>query len=64
MLVSATEDKYSADACNIEAQAREVYRLLDAEDRLVHQRYNGGHAITEERFVNILNWTVQIVNEI
>jgi len=59
LLVSATEDKYSADADYIAAQAKEAYKLFGAEDRLEHHRYAGGHALTEERFNNIINWIVQ-----
>jgi dienelactone hydrolase len=58
LLVSATEDKYSLDAHIIEAEARKTYAQLGAADRLVHHRYGGGHALTEERFWNIISWLV------
>lgn len=64
LLVSATGDKYSADADDIAAQAAEAFRQFGAEDRLVHYRYNGGHALTEERFSDIINWIVKVAEEI
>ncbi|NLP43291.1 MAG: hypothetical protein GX351_01560 [Peptococcaceae bacterium] len=64
LLVSATEDRYSIDADDVEVQAREVFIQLNAADKLVHQRYNGGHPLTKERFENIINWVLQVVNKI
>ena len=56
LLTSATEDIYSKDATEIVSN---VYgRLNDPKDamNLEHKRYEGKHAITQERFEFIVNW--------
>ena len=58
LVVSASEDPYSRDAGRIVAEAREAYTRCDAEDRLDHKTYDGGHALTEERFAYIVQWLV------
>ena len=63
LLVSATEDKYSFDADVVAAEARAVYAELQAADKLEHYRYEGGHALTEERFRDIINWMVKVAGE-
>ena len=50
LLVSATEDKYSADADEIERAVGASY------ERLRHARYSGGHDVTPERFALIVDW--------
>jgi dienelactone hydrolase len=55
-LVSAEEDKYSADADDIVDMARQAFAGLGVEERLEHRRFKGGHAITEERFDYIIEW--------
>lgn len=56
LLVSATDDKHSQDANAIAAAAREAYVVLGAAGRLEHLHYDGGHALTEERFDAIVSW--------
>ena len=56
LLVSAEEDKYSMDAPDIAERARVAYEQQNAMQNLLHKRYPGGHALTEERFEDILNW--------
>jgi dienelactone hydrolase len=56
LIVSATEDPYSVDAPEVEAGARWAYAALGAENALEHLRFEGGHALTEERFVAIIDW--------
>jgi dienelactone hydrolase len=56
LIVSATEDKYSNDADAIVDQAKGTFALLGAENQLKHNRYDGGHAISEHRFNDILRW--------
>ena len=58
LLCSATEDKYSADAPVIADAAASAYEALGAGPALRHERFAGGHALTEERFDAIVRWTV------
>lgn len=60
LLVSATEDKYSKDADGIVAEASLAYQALGAGDKLVHHRYQGGHALTRERFERIVGWLCEV----
>jgi dienelactone hydrolase len=50
LLVSATEDPYSADADEIERT------VGPAHERLRHARYAGEHDLTPERFALIVHW--------
>ena len=63
LIVSATEDKYSQDAEVIAQTARETFAALGAEDNLEHRRYSGGHALTHERFEDIVEWIVAVCRE-
>ena len=54
LLVSATEDKFSFDADRVVA----AVQALNPEIRIEHRRYEGGHALTKERFDEIINWLV------
>jgi dienelactone hydrolase len=56
LLVSATEDRYSADAPEIVQAAARAYRDAAAPQALQHHRAQGGHALTEERFDAIVDW--------
>ncbi len=56
LLVSSEEDKYSMDAPYIVEKAGEKYAQLGAPQNLYHKRYRGTHALTEERFADILKW--------
>jgi len=56
LLVSSDEDKYSMDAPYIVEKAEEKYAELGKPQNLYHKRYQGGHALTEERFADILEW--------
>jgi dienelactone hydrolase len=60
LLVSATEDKYSYDAEVITQAARETFAALGAAHNLVHNQYSGGHALTQERFEDIIEWIVAV----
>lgn len=55
---SSDEDKYSMDAPEIVEKAGKRYMELGASENLVHKRYPGGHAMTEERFRDIIEWIV------
>lgn len=56
LLVSSEEDKYSMDAPVIVEKAGDTYAQLGAPRNLYHKRYPGAHALTEERFADILEW--------
>jgi dienelactone hydrolase len=60
LLVSATEDKYSSDAEVITQMARETFAALGAVHNLEHKQYSGGHALTQERFDDIIAWIVAV----
>jgi len=52
LVLSATEDKFSFDADEVV----EAAKVLNPNAHLEHKRYQGGHALTQERFDVILNW--------
>lgn len=56
LLVSSDEDKYSMDALEIVEEAGKQYAALGVLQNLEHKRYLGGHALTEERFRDIIEW--------
>lgn len=58
LLVSATDDKSSQDADRIIAIAQETYAALGIAERLEHKRYQGGHALTRQRFDYIVRWLI------
>jgi dienelactone hydrolase len=58
LLLSATEDRYSADTPEIVQAAARAYREAGAPQALKHYRAQGGHALTEERFDAIIGWVV------
>ncbi|MBR2408182.1 MAG: prolyl oligopeptidase family serine peptidase [Lachnospiraceae bacterium] len=58
-LVSSNEDKYSMDAPEIVKKAVGRYDDLGVPENLEHKRYPGGHALTEERFGDIIDWVVR-----
>ncbi len=60
LIVSAEDDKYSKDAPFIVQKASVAYVELNAEANLYHKRYQGGHAMTEERFADIVNWIAEM----
>lgn len=59
LLVTATQDKYSYDADRIVAEAQEAFDALDAGEHLTHKRYEGGHALSQRQFDDILVWIVE-----
>ncbi len=58
LLVSSDEDKYSMDAPEIVEKAEKAYVEFGVSQNLEHKRYQGGHALTEERFRDIIDWIV------
>ena len=58
LLLSATEDRYSADTPQIVHAAARAYQEAGAPEALEHYRAQGGHALTEERFDAIVDWVI------
>jgi dienelactone hydrolase len=56
LILSATEDKYAKDADDIFSSALPVYQALGAEKNITHYKFDGGHALNEERFNLIIDW--------
>ncbi len=59
LLVSATDDRYSEDADDIEQTARQAYVSLGAGNALKHVRFTGGHGLTDERLKLVTRWVVE-----
>jgi predicted esterase len=53
LLVSATADPYSADAGAIAEAAAAAGAAVE------HERFEGGHGLTRERFERIVEWVVR-----
>jgi dienelactone hydrolase len=61
LLLSASEDRYSADAPEVVQAAVGAWEARGARERLEHVRYQGGHALTAERAKKIIGWvTAQV----
>ncbi len=58
LVVSAAQDQYASDASEMVRLASAAYVDARAPTALQHKRYQGGHALTPERFADILDWTV------
>jgi dienelactone hydrolase len=56
LLLSATEDRYSADAPEIVQAAIGAWEAHGASEKLEHVHYTGGHALTPERTEKIIRW--------
>lgn len=56
LIVSAEDDKYSKDAPYIVEKGSPAYLENNALHNLWHKRYEGGHALTRERFEFIVEW--------
>jgi dienelactone hydrolase len=59
LLVSATRDRYSADADAIERAVAARF----PPGALRHERFDGGHALTQERFGLIVDWLASAATE-
>ena len=59
LIVSSDDDKCSKDASYIVEKASPIYEEYNALHNLKHKRYQGGHALTKERFDDIINWLVE-----
>jgi dienelactone hydrolase len=63
LLLSATEDRYSADTPEIVKAATGAWEARGAREKLEHLRYKGGHALTQERFDVIIDWVLAQLSE-
>ena len=59
LIVSAAEDMASQDALEIVARAEAICASVGLPASIEHKRYAGTHALTQERFEDILRWLVQ-----
>lgn len=62
LLLSATEDRYSADAPEAVQAATGAWEARGAREKLEHVRYKGGHALTPERTEKIIRWVTGQAN--
>ena len=60
LIVSAADDKYSLDAADVVRRARAAYEADGVPAHLEHRPYPGGHALTAERFEEILRWVERV----
>lgn len=58
LVMSADEDRYSADAPDIVTRAARAWEDAGAAGRLTHRRYPGGHALDGTRFAEVIEWIV------
>jgi len=56
LVVSATDDAASQDADRIVQAAQETCVSMGGVRHIDHKRYEGGHALTQERFDDIVHW--------
>jgi dienelactone hydrolase len=63
LLLSATEDRYSADTPQIVQAATRAYREAGAPQALQYYRAQGGHALTKERFDTVIDWVTAQLGE-
>lgn len=59
LLLSATEDRFSADAPELVQAAAGAWEAHGAREQLEHARYTGGHALTPERTETIVGWVTR-----
>jgi dienelactone hydrolase len=58
LLLSAIEDRYSADAPEVVQAATGAWEAHGAREKLEHVRYKGGHALTPERTEKMITWVM------
>ena len=56
LLLSATEDPFSQDALRIVRTMQDACATIGLNERVEHKRYQGKHALTQERFDTIVHW--------
>ncbi len=59
LIVSSSDDPYSADADDVAARARGAFEAASVEQHLEHLRVMGPHALDSVRFNFILQWLVK-----
>jgi dienelactone hydrolase len=57
LVVSSDADPLSADAAELVRNARPAFESNGCPDRLEHRRFEGAHALDQERFEAIVDWT-------
>jgi hypothetical protein len=56
LIVSATNDPHSQDADRIVTVAQERCTSIGFAEHIEHKRYEGKHALTQERLDDIVQW--------
>ncbi len=59
LVVSATDDKYSADSDELVELARPAFNTRSGPEALSHVRVAGGHALDAHRFDLIVEWMIR-----
>ena len=62
LLVAGTDDMYSKDADDIADIVYASLKKIGAPDSLELKMYEGGHALTKERFDYIVDWAIRMAN--
>lgn len=62
LLLSASEDRYSADAPEIVQAAVGAWEAHGKREKPEHMRYDGGHTLTPERAEKIIEWVTEQAN--
>lgn len=61
LVLSATTDEASQDADSIVAAAQTNCAAMGVVEHIKHNRYEGEHALTHERFDDLVDWLVRCV---
>ena len=64
LLASATEDKFAQDADWIAQVAAEKCQQSGVQANIAHKRYEGGHALTRQRFEEITEWVFELATAV
>ena len=64
LLVSATDDAASQDASEIISMVRDACAALGVTEHVEHRRYEGEHAVTPERFDDMVQWLVACAGQV
>ncbi len=59
LIVSASDDKYSKDALDVERRVRSHCATNGVPCGIEHTQYEGGHPLSAERFDRIVSWIVR-----
>jgi dienelactone hydrolase len=63
LLLSATEDPFSQDADLVVSAMQAQCATIGLTEHVEHERYQGGHALTSQRFDFIVDWLTACAKE-